>query len=761
MSQNSTPLPVQPRPRAGQPPRFLQPVIGFAVAALLGLVLTPSNLPAAQSIDPNVTTKIQIGLGGHVRLGKWIPVFVELPANVDAVRFETEVLDGDDTPVVYSGNLIADERQAGRFQAWTRLGRSYGGVKLRLFDATGKLVEDHEIQLRGPNLLAELRDSTCELILTLEPSQIFQQAIEGVSSVASRGQSREVTAIGDAQGLPLNKLGYDSIKTVLLVTSDLERVDQISEQQLVALDSWVKDGGTLIFSVAKNADRLLANNGKLARFFPGKFSKMGTFDNSSRLETFCDSREALIERRGKPLPISEVDSLDGRIVVNDGNDHALIIRGAKGFGQVVVTTFDLDSTELMEWKGFTNLISRLVAGADKSLSETGGQRSSRGNSVSHYGYQDLIGQLRVPLDRFSKVQFVKFALIAALIVLYILCIGPGDYFLLSKVFKKMELTWLTFPLVSLLFCCLAVGIARMTRPNNVQLNQLEIIDIDAVEGRIRGSVWTNLYSPRGENCTLELDRKHGLGFDIDSNLMTWHGLPGDGLGGMMTSANPGLLKTSYEQQFESDETGKLNTKTLALPLQVSSTKPFFTRWWADSPIQIRSGLKLNPRLHQLNGTFKNPFKFPLRNVRLVFEDSVFVLDEPILGSEILFDVQTESSEKNLRSLLTRKIVISKSDRGSNSPWNPTDTRVDRIADMLMFYGAAGGANYTGLTHDYQPLVDMSNYRDLKRAILIAEVDKQAATMILNGKNVSEQYDNTTTIIRVVLPVDFQETGKRK
>ncbi len=68
----------------------------------------------------------------------------------------------------------------------------------------------------------------------------------------------------------------------------------------------------------------------------------------------------------------------------------------------------------------------------------------------HYGYSDLAGQMRSALDRFTGVRQAPFWLVAGLIVAYILLIGPGDYFFLRKVVRRMEWTWLTFPSIVVL-----------------------------------------------------------------------------------------------------------------------------------------------------------------------------------------------------------------------------------------------------------------------------------------------------------------------
>ena len=734
--------------------------IGLFAAVLLGcqlsfsLPLSSAHFQPKQESTPSAT--VSIGFDGKVKLGKWVPIFISLDPSTSAAKFEVENLDGDDTPVIYKGPLLSDPKFPGRYQAWTRIGRTYGKFELRLLNAADDIIETKQFNFTGSDRVEEFIGSTQELVLTLEPQDLFKKSIESVSSLASREDARIIAALGEKSILPFNWLGYDSADAILMVTSDIERIDRISDVQLDAVETWVKQGGTLILSAASNADRLLSENGRLARFCPGNFVGLGECKNSSRLETFCDSQEQLLPSKDDAIPIVRIEDVRGIVLVDNSNAKnrkPLIVKTACGMGKVIFVTFDLDSPRMTEWIGFPKLVENLISGA-RTERETTSSTTSQGSSVSHFGYKDLIGQLRVPLDRFRDVQFVKFAMIALLIGLYILCIGPGDYFLLRKLFKKMELTWITFPLVSLIFCGLAIGISKATRPNTIKINQLEIIDIDTINGEVRGSVWGNLYSPTGQTCSIGLDKSHQLGFEIDSNLITWHGLPGNGLGGMTTTANPGLLKTNYEQSFQIGENGQtLSTEIEDLPLQVSSTKPIFATWWASIEPESRVQLNRDPRLTQLRGRVNYKLPFKLKNCRLIFENWAYVLENPLNPGDT-FDVQTGTTEKSLRSILTRKVKLKKSDRSENSPWDPTDIRVNRIADIMMFYQASGGKAYTNLSHQYHSFTDMTDQLNLHRAILVGEVDEPGAILKVNGKSALAQYDQTTTVVRILLEVQY-------
>ena len=84
--------------------------------------------------------------------------------------------------------------------------------------------------------------------------------------------------------------------------------------------------------------------------------------------------------------------------------------------------------------------------------------------------------------------------------------------------------------------------------------------------------------------------------------------------------------------------------------------------------------------------------------------------------------------------------------------------VGRIAEMMMFYELAGGRNYTGLSHGYQGKMDMSGLLTSQRAILIGEIKGQVSQLnaaTAKPSSVAPEYDQVTTFVRIVLPVNAQ------
>ena len=106
---------------------------------------------------------------------------------------------------------------------------------------------------------------------------------------------------------------------------------------------------------------------------------------------------------------------------------------------------------------------------------------------------------------------------------------------------------------------------------------------------------------------------------------------------------------------------------------------------------------------------------------------------------------------DLKWQLTRRHVVESTD--VSSPWDRADVSdPPRIAEMLMFYGAAGGRAYTRLSHSYQSFVDLSRHLRTDRAMLVGRSKQPASVLTRDGHSLSENTDQRWTYYRVSIPV---------
>ena len=724
------------------------------LSSLTGVCIGDTN--SAQSSTPvtasakrhfeNDDFTVAIGIENTIRLGKWVPITVTPKRSQKITQIEVLTRDGADVPVTYQSQY--ESLAAGSpAQALVRFGRKNRSFELKVFTDDGA-VADLLIPLDDVQTLLSVQP----LILTIERGDQIAQAINE-QSASSSGNVRSITKqIVDISGLPDSWLAYDAVDTIFFATNDTQLLSKLSEKQLTAIEGWIRNGGKLIISAspADSAD-WFAKDKPLAKFAPSEIQSTSQFKNSSRLENFARRSTQLLKSSDAPIETVLLQPNSAKVLLADESQNPLIVQHAMGLGNVVFVAFDLKQPKVVGWSSYAKLIRALNEGK----SDKGGSNqsvSSVGSGMVHLGFTDIIGQLFAPMEQFSKVRFVPFTAIAILIGLYILCIGPLDYFLLRKVFGRMELTWITFPLFSLLFCGLAVGISFWSRPPALQANQLEIIDIDATDSSCRGFVWTNFYSPTGDSLDLQMPATNSLDMSVDESMTTWHGQPGNGLGGMNGGSAATVAITGYTQSIDQNP---MSSQLRSFPIPVSSSRAVFTNWKAKTPLQIRSNLTFRKKIDEVVGSFKNPLNQELINCRLYHGNWAYVLDGPLAAGDVV-DIATETSSKRIQSILNRKQVNEEDkNRTYKTRWELSEMNVSRIAEMMMFYEIAGGSNYTGLSHEYQGRTDLSDLLTSQRAILIGELKSQVSQLEVKAANPnsgSPEYDQVTTFVRIVLPV---------
>ncbi len=728
-------------------------VVGMVLVLLLAV---PVSSVGAADGGPDPGT-INIGFAGTAKLGHWVPVTIATPGDIEAQQLEMAVIDGDESPVVYT--QAANGRSADGQTTWQgicRFGRRYGDLTATLVNEESQPVFTQTVDLATSG--AKLVSSTDHLTLLISDSQALENLLRSTLGANTRESDLHLVRIADVGLLPTTETGWQSVNRLIISSSSAKALAALPVSTWEAIQQWIGGGGSLVL-IADPENLPLLNQTPLAKLFSPTLGRRKILDTSQVLERYVGgNRRRLINRNESGIPFVQWAEIKPgvSVLLADEDGSPLVVQAAEGFGQIKMVTFDLELEVLKNWPGYGKLLEKIFLSDGGNAEARSSQRKESlraGSAVTHYGYNDIIGQLRVPLDDFSSVRFLDFTLIAVLIALYITCISLGDYFLLKRVLKKMELTWITFPLLALLFCGIAWGIATATRPARLQINQMEIIDFDTNATYSRGTAWVNIYSPFGQKVNVSVAPTTALGLDVTHGNVTWQGLPGDGLGGLETETTTGFKRTGYRQVSSGNGLVDDSLQIQQLPLQVSSTRSLVSRFKISNPPEISSQLKV--QRDRLSGTVKNPFEVTLFNGRVFFGNYVYLLQKPLPPGGVVY-LDTDSNEKTIRTVLNRRSSKGSSDREigktQSRPWDPRDKSLTRIADVMMFYQAAGGENYTGLTHGYFPQIDHSHLLKLNRAVLVGQVES-ASSLQIDGKDVKELYDSSVTMVRVVLPVE--------
>ena len=139
----------------------------------------------------------------------------------------------------------------------------------------------------------------------------------------------------------------------------------------------------------------------------------------------------------------------------------------------------------------------------------------------------------------------------------------------------------------------------------------------------------------------------------------------------------------------------------------------------------------------------------MSNCRVYYENWAYTIDGRLKpGQEVDLEDITPLDLK--WQLMRRRVVES---HEVTSLWDRTDvTNAPRITEMMMFYGAAGGRAYTGLTHGYLGFLDMSRQLRSGQAVLVGQVSGPATTWTHDQQPWTDKLDKSWTYYRISLPV---------
>jgi hypothetical protein len=745
---------------------FLRKVSPLILSAAL---LSPffCTTTAAQTVQPPEFIGIRVGLDHCYKTGLWTQVVLKLRGGSDTLAGQVtiETADGDGIPTLVSTPPEQPVRvslgQTTAVRLYVRFGRSAGSLTAR-FIAAGKLAVERTFEAAPKPDERHYAEGIDEQPIYLVLGETTLGLEEAVARSGLEKQSRpRIGRLTEPENLPDRWYGYEGIDLVLISTDRPEIFQNLSPQsaEVKALDRWIRQGGRLVLSVGQQALEVFSPSSPWRRFLPGKLAGEGKeafklVAQLPALESFCESTTPLPKSNGgnKMLSVPRLLDVQGVVEAHEA-DLPLVVRTPRGLGQVLFLAADLDQFPLSKWQDRPLLIAKLI-----DLPPAKSDEVLENRRLSYPGYRDLAGQLRSALDRFPGVHVISFAWVALLIFIYILLIGPGDFLFLRRVLKRMEWTWLTFPLIVLGVSLIAYFTADALKGRQLRVSQIDLIDVDVASGLVRGTTWLNLFSPRTDTYDLRLQPRLSGGAAPDGfpGYFAWLGLPGSGFGGMH-SRGVGTPVWSKPYSFTS------NLEVLQnVPLQIRTTKSFTGRWFAEAQKNLKTmeaDLTFDGQV--LEGTLHNPLDFPLENCLLA--QGRRAIEIPRIGPGETIRVGVDSGPADLNSLLTGQHMIA----GRNpldqyklepTPYNPEGIDADRILQMMMFYDSAGGRRYTNLFHGYQTFLDCSLLLRADRAILVGRGAPQTdspppgAVLLHDRHPVSPPQVHHTVFYRFIFPV---------
>jgi hypothetical protein len=565
----------------------------FPVAITAARVGLPSAVQAADQQDANQSSHIS-------KFAAWTPIYLNLQIS-EAISGSAEIVvqapDPDEINTTLAvplnlSDLKNGAQGAASAMAYVRPG-GIGEITVFIRSAGGgkPLSEPFRVRSLRP------RDRLSYVVLTLGPhipGFELPKPITGTPEQMAplRGGRIEHTELTDVSQLPERWFGYDSVDVAILNTAPgsnpfIERIfgDQANpgdKAKREALLEWVRRGGRLVVTVGGNAG-LVARLPALQELLPFAVNPALPSRSPGIVELTWGARESTsitstlsgaLGSRSDKFPVANLVPKPERPawVVIPTKDRlkdlkdALAVQAPYGLGRVTLVAFDLDRspfTEFTQRPEFWDWVLR--EGGAKRASAGSEGRPKPGATGSTEEEDEVAVSLRTHIDTFHDIPVVSFGWVAILLVLYIILIGPIEYFFLKQVLGRLELTWITFPIIVLTVSLATCFTAYSLKGRELRINKVDVVDVDPASNRIYGTTWFTIFSPRIETYTLGVSPAEGWSDENDpkGTTVNWLGAPRGG--------RPSLLRRSY--QYHEDAAGLEK-----VPVQVWSTKSFVANW---------------------------------------------------------------------------------------------------------------------------------------------------------------------------------------
>jgi hypothetical protein len=329
-------------------------------------------------------------------------------------------------------------------------------------------------------------------------------AAEAVVEVRALEQtSGQAAIVGDGAGNlrpQLTSTDDGRASPLSLTVADLpERPEPLEGLDAIV---WAADGSGLTEAQRRSLARWLADGGELV--------VLGGPDWQARTAAFLDllpleglaavdgvSQGELAAWAGTSEPATAEATVvagtlgaEGRALVRADDGTVLLSMRPIGAGHVVMVGSDLATQEHRGWTGAPGLWSRLLP-TTAALEQFWG----------FPGRDDAESAMSQALGNVPALEVPPAELLLAVIVAYILLIGPISYVILRRLDRR-ELAWVTAPLLVVLFTACSYGIGTQLKGGEVIVNQISLVRSNTVGGVATVQAYAGIFSP--ERATFDL-----------------------------------------------------------------------------------------------------------------------------------------------------------------------------------------------------------------------------------------------------------------
>jgi hypothetical protein len=444
----------------------------------LGALLAATALAGASVgalAASGVTLTVHVGYQDVVKPGEWMPVTIDAKnsgAGVDATLEVQEALNGQ--PGV-TGLPIYQQPISLASGASKRI-RTYVTVDTTGVTVTARIVQNGRVTV-SQDAGSVSTTSTMIGVLSDQATSLDGFAAVHPASVAARVVHLRADEVAESA---------IALRAFDILAIDDFATDSLTSGQRTAISDFVRAGGDLLLGSGASWHKTLA--GLSPTILP--MSVNGTTSVTTPL------------LGGSSVEVATGTRTAGSAWLSTGAQPLLLDRQV-GAGIVTLATFDWNQDPVAGWNGTGPLLRQLIARAVFGTS-VGNQNFAfpmGGPFPAGIGSQSISSRsnaLTPVLGNLPSLDLPSFQLTGALVLLYVLLVGPVNYVVLGAM-RRRALAWVTVPLIALIAAGGAYGTGVLTKGRSVQANQVTILHLQNGWDHAYQETYTGIIAPsRGD-----------------------------------------------------------------------------------------------------------------------------------------------------------------------------------------------------------------------------------------------------------------------
>ncbi|MEJ2757620.1 MAG: hypothetical protein P8046_03970 [Anaerolineales bacterium] len=491
----------------------------------------------------------------------------------------------------------------------------------------------------------------------------------------------------------------------VIILNDVD-TSNLSEDQQDALSTWVSNGGLLVLGGGTGLEKTIA--GLPDSLAPFTVQGIESYNTLPILEQFASNEPILLNG---PFLSAAINSQNIETNTND-SEPSVIFQWGLGDGAINLVSLNLTDSPFNAWSGTATFWKNLLephANFPLWMPRDMSLRQMRANNMYY------------PLSNLPALDLPSVKSLGILLIIYILAIGPANYFVLKRV-KKLQLAWITIPLLTGIFAAGAFFLAYTLRGNDIVTNKLSIISLNS-DGYANINSYIGVFSPAQESYDIEVSGDMLLSPTTTNYYDAWS-----------SSVSPTVGETIFMQEDPA--------KVIGLQIGQWSMQTFNSENASTYFGEITSSLQLNGSA--ISGDIQNQTQTPIKDAVIVFGSNVIPVGDINPSESIPIEAKIQEQVKDfIGGTITYAIMDVLNPSGAFDYQRDYELKRSILDTTFQPYGYWIGPDFLNASYQSESKAFLANL------YLVGWVESSPPEVSINGKEATQ---NTLGLLTTHLPI---------